>query len=59
MRFQQTHNQGLRQLLLTVSWDLRAKRGTPDGVLVSLVPEATHKASQGPLKGVVSAQKAI
>ena len=24
VRFQQTHNQGLRQLLLTVSWDLRA-----------------------------------
>ena len=23
VRFQQTHNQGLRQLLLTVSWDLR------------------------------------
>ena len=36
VRFQQTHNQGLRQLLLTVSWDLRAKCGTPDGVLVSL-----------------------
>ena len=24
VRFQQTHNQGFRQLLLTVSWDLRA-----------------------------------
>ena len=24
VRFQHTHNQGLRQLLLTVSWDLRA-----------------------------------
>ena len=24
VRFQQTHNQGLRQLLLTLSWDLRA-----------------------------------
>ena len=36
VRFQQTHNQGLRQLLLTVSLDLRASRGTPDGVLVSL-----------------------
>ena len=24
VRLQQTHNQGLRQLLLTVSWDLRA-----------------------------------
>ena len=31
--FQQTYNQGLRQLFLTVSWDLRA---TPNGVLVSL-----------------------
>ena len=36
VRFQQTHYQGLRRLLLTVSWDLRAKQGTPDGVLVSL-----------------------
>ena len=26
MRFLQTHNQGLRQLLLTVSWDLRTYR---------------------------------
>ena len=34
--FRQTHNQGLRQLLLMVSWDLHAKRGTPDVVLVSL-----------------------
>ena len=24
VRFQQTHNQGLRQLLLTLSWDLCA-----------------------------------
>ena len=29
-------NQGLRQLYLTVSWDLRAKLNTPDGALVSL-----------------------
>ena len=36
VRFHQTHNQGLRLLLWTVSWDLRAYRGTPDGVLVSL-----------------------
>ena len=36
VRFQQTHNQSLRQLLLTVSWDLRALRATPDGVFVSL-----------------------
>ena len=33
MCFQQTHNQGLCQLFLTVSWDLCA---TPGGVLVSL-----------------------
>ena len=36
MRFQQTHNQGLRQLFLTVYWDLRSQRGTYDSVLVSL-----------------------
>ena len=36
VRFQQTRNQGLLQLLLTVSWDLRALRGTPDGVFVFL-----------------------
>ena len=36
VHFQQTHNQGLRQLFLTVSWDLLAERGTPDGVLDSL-----------------------
>ena len=35
MRFEQTHSQGLRQLYLTVSWDLRTLRDTPDGVLVS------------------------
>ena len=36
VRFQQTHNQGLHQLLLTVSWDLRAQHGTPDNVFDSL-----------------------
>ena len=36
MCFLQTHNQGLRQLFLTVSFDLFDKRSTPDGVLVSL-----------------------
>ena len=34
--FKLTQNQGLRRLLLTLSWDLCAWRGTPDGVLVSL-----------------------
>ena len=32
---------------------------TPDGVLVSIVPEATHEASLGSLKGAVSAQKVL
>ena len=60
MRFQQTHIQGLCQLLLTVSWDLLALLGTPGGVLVfSVVPEAMHEASRGPLKGAVSAQKVL
>ena len=36
VRFLQTHNQGLRKLFLTVSWDLCAQCGTPDRVLVSL-----------------------
>ena len=36
VRFQQTYNQGLRQLFLTVSWDLHTFRDTPDGVLLSL-----------------------
>ena len=43
-------NQGLRQLFLAVSWDLRAYHDTPNGVLVSLC---------GPLKGAVSAEKAL
>ena len=47
VRFQQTHNKGLRQLFLTLSSDRY------------LVPEATHEASRGPLKGAVSAQKAL
>ena len=36
MHFLQTHNQGLRQLFMTLSMDLCAYRGTPDGILVSL-----------------------
>ena len=28
-------------------------------IKIFVVPEATHKASQGPLKGAVSAQKAL
>ena len=33
--FQQTHNPGLLQMFLTVSWDLCAERSTPDSDLVS------------------------
>ena len=58
MRFQQTHNQALRQLLLTVSWDLRPYTAHLT-VRISVVPEATHDASRGPEKGAVSAQKAL
>ena len=48
VRFQQTHNQGMRQFL---SWDIREKRATPGGVLVSLIVlEATHEA-RGLLRG--------
>ena len=47
VRFQQTHNQSLRQMFLTAFWDIR------------VVPEGTHEASRGPLKGNVSAQKAL
>ena len=36
VRFQQTGDHGLLQLFLTVSWDLLAYRGTPDGALDSL-----------------------
>ena len=37
VRFQQTHNQGLGQFFLTVSWDLRGlDRGSPDSVLDTL-----------------------
>ena len=44
MRFQQTHNQGLRQSKCPC---------------FSVVPEAMHEASQGPEKGAMSAQKAL
>ena len=37
------------QLFLTVSWDLRAQRGIPDGVLcISVVPEARTRRVEGP-----------
>ena len=62
VRFQQTHNQGLRQLFLTMSWDLSAyclARHIWRCPCRSLVLEAMHQASQGPLKGAVSTQKAL
>ena len=54
-----TRNQGLRQLILTVSSDLRAQRAIPDGVLgISGVPEPTTEARLRALEGHgVSAQK--
>ena len=35
VRFRQTYNQGLRQLFLTLSWDMCAKHATPNSVLDS------------------------
>ena len=53
------HNQGFRQLLLTVSWEFRAQRAIRRCPCISVVPEAMQEASQGPLKDAVSAQKAL
>ena len=36
VRFQQTHNRGLRPLFVTVSWDLCAQRATPEDIFVYL-----------------------
>ena len=47
--FSSNKHQGLRQLLLTLSWDLRDRCPC-----ISVVPDATHEASRGPLKGAVS-----
>ena len=44
-------------MLLTVSWNLA--RRTWWCPCISVVPEAMHEASRGPLKGAVSAQKAL
>ena len=52
-----THNQGLQYLFMTMSWDLRAKRAPPDGILVVLQFRKQHK-SRGPLKGA-PCQKAL
>ena len=44
----------------TVSWDLRSQRSTPKRCpQLPAVLEATHKSSLGPLKGAVSALKAL
>ena len=60
MRFQQTHNQVLRQFLFDSVLGLPClARHTCWCPCISVVPEATHEASQGPLKGDVSAQKAL
>ena len=50
------HNQGLCQMLLGASYDHCAQCLTPD---CAIVPEATHEASRGPLKGALSAQKPV
>ena len=48
VRFQQMHNQALRQLLLTVScWLPPLARNTRRSPCFSVAPEATHEASQG------------
>ena len=59
MRFQQTHSQGLFQLLLTVSWDLRAALLMVSLFLCSFGNIAWGEVSRGPLKGAVSAQNAL
>ena len=53
VRFQQMHNQGLCQFFLAVLGRLLWRHCS------SVAPEATHKASPGPLKGTVSTQKAL
>ena len=53
----QTHNQGLRQLLLTVP--LRLAQHTWWCPCISVVLEAMQEASCRPLRGAVSAQKAL
>ena len=60
VRFQKTHNQGLRQLLLTVLLGPPClAHHTWRCPCISVVPEATHKTSRGPEKGAVSAPKAL
>ena len=53
------NNQGLCRLFLTLSWDLRAWHCICQRPCFSVVPEATHEASRGLLKGAVSAQKTL
>ena len=48
-RCKKVHFKSRCQLFLTVSWDLRAQRGIPDGVLcISVVPEARTRRVEGP-----------
>ena len=57
--FSTNKNQGLCQLFVTVSWDLRAYRVTPDWQhpWFSVVLEATHETIERHLRGAMSAQK--
>ena len=54
-----------RKIKVCVSWydgvlgPPRLARHTWRCLCISVVPEATHEASQGPLKGAMSAQKAF
>ena len=59
VRFQQRHIQGLHQMFLMVSWDLRALLRIPDMSLHLYSSGSNAKASWGPLMGTVSAQKAL
>ena len=56
IHFQQTHNQGLRQLFSTVSWDLQAWRSTPDSVLVMCRKQRTMRV-EGPWRALCQLKK--
>ena len=54
MCYQQTHDEGLGLLLLTVPYTRNATSNSPHLCpCFTVVPEATHKANQVPLKGAV------
>ena len=50
------HNQGLRQLFLTVSWDLHGWHSTTGGVLVSI---QFWKQCTGRIEGPLRAQRQL